>query len=153
MAILQPTNLETADYGTVGWNAIYSSNFQKLNNYLAFLQQAWQNLSASDNNRVLAYDSSSQRWTKRILQGTTNQINITFSSSAITFSLPQDVHTGASPTFNNLTLSGNTLRIATKRTINSSTAPGNPGEICWDDNYIYICIAPNTWRRVPLQAW
>lgn len=33
MAILSPTNLETADYGTVGWNAIYSSNFQKINDY------------------------------------------------------------------------------------------------------------------------
>jgi len=34
MAKLTPTNLETADYGTVGWNAIYSSNFQKINDYL-----------------------------------------------------------------------------------------------------------------------
>jgi hypothetical protein len=34
MAILEPTKLETANYGTVGWNAIYSSNFQKINDYL-----------------------------------------------------------------------------------------------------------------------
>jgi hypothetical protein len=34
MAILDPTKLETASYGTVGWNAIYSSNFQKINDYL-----------------------------------------------------------------------------------------------------------------------
>jgi len=34
MAILNPTQLETATYGTVGWNAIYSSNFQKINDYL-----------------------------------------------------------------------------------------------------------------------
>lgn len=33
MAILSPTNLETANYGTVGWNAIYSSNFQKINDF------------------------------------------------------------------------------------------------------------------------
>ena len=31
---LDPSGFELADYGTVGWNAIYSSNFQKLNNYL-----------------------------------------------------------------------------------------------------------------------
>jgi len=40
------------------------------------------------------------------LQGTTNQINIATSSGTITLSLPQDIHTGASPTFANLTISG-----------------------------------------------
>ena len=34
----------------------------------------------------------------------------------------------------------------------SSNSPGNPGQICWDGNYIYVCIATNTWSRVQLTA-
>jgi hypothetical protein len=35
----------------------------------------------------------------------------------------------------------------------ASTSPGNQGEIAWDANFIYVCIAPNTWRRSPLATW
>lgn len=31
-----------------------------------------------------------------------------------------------------------------------SNAPGTPGQVCWDSNYIYVCTAPNTWKRTPL---
>ena len=24
---------------------------------------------------------------------------------------------------------------------------GTPGQICWDDSYIYVCTAANTWKR------
>jgi hypothetical protein len=32
----------------------------------------------------------------------------------------------------------------------ASNATGTVGQICWDSNYIYICTAPNTWKRVAL---
>lgn len=35
----------------------------------------------------------------------------------------------------------------------SSTSPGTQGEIRWDANYIYICTADNTWKRVALATW
>lgn len=41
MSILEPSKLETASYGTQGWNAIYSSNFQKLNDEL-YQKITWQ---------------------------------------------------------------------------------------------------------------
>jgi hypothetical protein len=31
-----------------------------------------------------------------------------------------------------------------------SAAPGIPGQIAFDANFIYGCVAPNVWRRV---AW
>ncbi len=40
------------------------------------------------------------------LTGTTNQVNISGSTGAVTLSLPQNIHSGASPTFAGLTLSG-----------------------------------------------
>lgn len=30
----------------------------------------------------------------------------------------------------------------------SDTSSGNVGEMAFDANFIYICVAPNTWRRM-----
>lgn len=38
---------------------------------------------------------------------------------------------------------------ATQQT-KASNATGTTGQICWDSNYIYICTATNTWKRVAL---
>lgn len=39
------------------------------------------------------------------LAGTTNQVSVSASQGSVTISLPQNIHTGASPTFNGMTLS------------------------------------------------
>jgi len=52
-----------------------------------------------------------------------------------------------------LNSAGNTIRIGTARTVTNSTDTGNTGEICWDANYIYVCVATNTWKRVLLSTW
>lgn len=39
------------------------------------------------------------------------------------------------------------------RTPASSTAPGTVGEMCWDADYLYLCVATDTWKRTPLTAW
>ena len=35
----------------------------------------------------------------------------------------------------------------------SATAAGTAGEIAWDADYIYICTAANTWKRVAIGTW
>jgi len=62
MSILTPSNLETADYGTPGWNYIYSTNFEKLNDYLAKFEDLW-NSTPTDWN-ILRYDSTTSKWIK-----------------------------------------------------------------------------------------
>lgn len=32
-------------------------------------------------------------------------------------------------------------------------ANGTPGWIRYDSTYIYVCIAPNTWKRAQLSTW
>ena len=32
-------------------------------------------------------------------------------------------------------------------------ANGQAGQICWDANYLYVCVATNTWKRVALSSW
>lgn len=40
-----------------------------------------------------------------------------------------------------------------RRTPLSSMDSGNPGDLCWDLSYFYICIAPNTWHRSSHNSW
>jgi hypothetical protein len=35
----------------------------------------------------------------------------------------------------------------------SATDTGVVGEIAWDADYFYVCIATNTWRRIQHQSW
>lgn len=30
---------------------------------------------------------------------------------------------------------------------------GNQGDICWDSDYIYVCISTNTWKRANISTW
>jgi hypothetical protein len=35
----------------------------------------------------------------------------------------------------------------------SATATGVTGTVVWDANYIYVCIATNTWKRAAITTW
>ena len=35
----------------------------------------------------------------------------------------------------------------------AATSPGVTGQISWDTNYIYVCVATNTWKRTPISTW
>jgi hypothetical protein len=43
--------------------------------------------------------------------------------------------------------------IISRHAPSSATDTGTPGTIAWDSNYIYICTAPNTWKRAALASW
>ena len=63
-------------------------------------------------------------------------------------------------------LNGNTVTIGTDgsvtitgplviptKTPSSASDTGTTGEIAWDADYIYVCIATDTWVRSPLATW
>jgi hypothetical protein len=52
-----------------------------------------------------------------------------------------------------LDINSDAIRIRTEQTPASGTATGNVGDICWDSNYIYVCVATNTWKRSSLASW
>lgn len=39
------------------------------------------------------------------------------------------------------------------QTINNSDEPGSVGSICYDDNYLYICVSNNSWKRINYDNW
>ena len=55
-------------------------------------------------------------------------------------------------TFNNL-VNCPQLAITTSNPPASATATGSAGQIRWDANYIYVCTATDTWKRVAIATW
>ena len=45
------------------------------------------------------------------------------------------------------------INITNNKTIATSTTIGRKGDICYDSNYIYICVDTNTWKRSGLSSW
>lgn len=35
----------------------------------------------------------------------------------------------------------------------NSSANGYTGTIRWDSDYLYVCVANNTWKRITLNSW
>lgn len=52
-----------------------------------------------------------------------------------------------------LDVADNKLRVRTAQTPASTGAAGNQGEIAWDANYVYVCVATNSWKRVAIATW
>jgi hypothetical protein len=52
-----------------------------------------------------------------------------------------------------LDVNSDVLRLRTAKTPASASASGNAGDVCWDANYFYVCVATNTWKRTPLSTW
>ena len=52
-----------------------------------------------------------------------------------------------------LDIDGDSIRLRQSQTPASATATGTQGQIAWDANYIYVCTATNTWKRVALATW
>ena len=50
----------------------------------------------------------------------------------------------------NLTLNGTSVIITTPLTPASPTAAGTSGQVAWDADYIYVCVATDTWKRVAI---
>jgi hypothetical protein len=52
-----------------------------------------------------------------------------------------------------LDVAGNRIRVRDSKTPSSSSAPCDRGEMSWDADYVYVCIADNTWKRSKLESW
>ena len=49
--------------------------------------------------------------------------------------------------------SGDSITIETTKTPATASATGTTGQIAWDANYIYVCIATDTWKRSAISSW
>jgi hypothetical protein len=56
-------------------------------------------------------------------------------------------------TVGGLTVNANNLNLSTSDTPASATATGTTGDIRWDADYVYVCVATDTWKRAELLTW
>jgi hypothetical protein len=47
----------------------------------------------------------------------------------------------------------NRLGISSTNVPTLANSAGTTGQITWDTNYLYVCIATNNWKRANLVAW
>jgi hypothetical protein len=59
----------------------------------------------------------------------------------------------SSSALNNFFVAGDTIRLALQRTPASASDAGYVGEICYDTDYIYVCVATDTWKRAAISTW
>ena len=52
-----------------------------------------------------------------------------------------------------LDVNSDILRLRTSKTPATSSGTGNQGDICWDEDFMYVCTATNTWTRAALTTW
>lgn len=45
------------------------------------------------------------------------------------------------------------IHLLSNVTISSNSSSGNVGQISWDGNYLYVCVATNRWKRTQLLSW
>lgn len=64
-----------------------------------------------------------------------------------------NVGIGTSSPTNLLDVNADSIRVRTAQTPATAGAAGKQGEIAWNANYIYVCVATNTWKRVAIATW
>ena len=63
-----------------------------------------------------------------------------------------EINSGTAGTFRDLIVRN--LRMSAPTLVPASaSATGSEGQIAWDDSYIYVCTATNTWKRVAIATW
>lgn len=52
-----------------------------------------------------------------------------------------------------LVVADDSIQVNTPKTPATAGATGTTGQIAWDANYFYVCVATNTWQRVAHATW
>ena len=52
-----------------------------------------------------------------------------------------------------LDINSDSIRLRSSKTPASGNAIGNTGDMCWDNNYLYVCVSTNSWKRSAISAW
>ena len=97
-----------------------------------------QNGASGDNNTLVNFRVESDNNTHMLFVTGSDQVGIGVSDPAPDITLD---------------ISGSAIRLRDSNTPANASSPGAQGEIRWDANYIYICVATDTWKRVAIGTW
>lgn len=113
------------------------------------------NMTATFSNASITYDAIGMNVTDTASNANSTLINLKVGGTS-RFNVKKTGEVTANVvnanTLNANTLNANTLYV-TNATPASATATGVKGQIVWDTNYIYVCVATNTWKRAAISTW
>jgi len=124
-------------------NGTFSANSINVNDQFTF-----PTTDGSGNQAIITDGSGNLSWQSVLLDNDLNAsieagdgITLVYDSGTSVLAI------GLNPTgvFDNLNINSNAP--------SSSTDNGTAGDISWDSNYIYVCVATNTWKRSSLSTW
>ena len=105
------------------------------------------------------YENGTRKW---IVYNNYTNDNLTFkTNSDIIMSLTQTGRVGigtqtpivALDVNGGFRVQSDSIAIQNSKTPSSASDTGQAGQICWDANYLYVCVASNTWKRIALSSW
>ena len=90
-----------------------------------------------------------------LIGGLTSVSTFTVSGAA---TLGSTLAVSGTSTLGNLAVNGTTTANGNIVVVNNyvpsaNTSPGTKGQITYDGNYVYICVATNTWKRASISIW
>jgi hypothetical protein len=110
--------------------------------------------TATSNQKVLFSDPDSSGSGQLTYDHTSNYMSFfTNTAERMRISSSGNVGIGTSSPSNVLDVNADSIRVRIAQTPASASATGNQGEIAWDADYIYVCVATNTWKRVAIATW
>jgi hypothetical protein len=83
---------------------------------------------------------------------TFSNVNVNGTLTAANLSLSNTTVTNPFTFSNNVTIEG-TFVFASPTVPTTTTNTGVKGQLAYTNNYLYICISNNTWRRIQLGTW
>lgn len=86
-------------------------------------------------------------------QNLTLEAGTTSGSIILTPGTSGNVGIGTSSPTELLDINSSTMRLRTAKTPASAADTCDQGEIAWDTDYVYVCVATNTWKRSGLATW
>jgi len=128
----------------IGYRSGYALQTNANNNVLLGYQ-AGNSITTGTDNIIIGYDEDTPA------VDTSNHLNI---GGLIYGDLSGGkVGIGTATPTEKLDVDSDTIRLRTAKTPASATAVCDQGEIVWDANYVYICVATNSWKRSAIAAW
>ena len=98
----------------------------------------------TNNNRHFTWRNGGIRFS----DASASQVNLTDSGGLFTVGLKaQNIEAAGTVT------ASNNIILPTSITPASATTTGVAGTIVRDSNYIYVCVATNTWKRIAISTW
>lgn len=97
---------------------------------------------SGNSNKIVGVNNAANSWEYKTINGTNNQVNVANAANSITLSTPQDLHTDASPEFNDITLSGGKAEL-------QDDTEGTGREITYIERAIYKTLSAITdWQTI-----